>query len=324
MGGELMKKFFNGRPERVVFYSGLLLVLLLLLVGTGVVLFGGSGNVLATVGSEKITKTQYEETLKKYYKDPASATAEEKKTVFSKMVEESIVRQEAKKLEIADPSETEIVTYLNNRGRFSGNAEEFKTIPAEDKTNLENVARVSILKDKITDKVVTAKTGNIAVARFDRSLEYSGIPADQLEKDKTYAKSKIDAYLAELKAGTKTIKQVMEALDNDPVIGKPAWNNANNYVFSFSLTNAEFTERGQLSGSANLWDSIDKQGKGLSEVILCKDKKPEGEKQELKAMDAFYAIISVDTEKGGSATYEEWLKAKMSEYKVDVNKINLG
>jgi hypothetical protein len=57
----------------------------------------------------------------------------------------------------------------------------------------------------------------------------------------------------------------------------------------------------------------------MSDVILCKDRKSVKDGP-IEEMDAFYAVVNITKASSGASSYNEWLKNKMSEYKVNLDK----
>jgi hypothetical protein len=294
------------------FYIGVGAVLLLTIVGVGTAFFyKGSGYIL--VGKDKITKAQYEKLLAKYNSDTASMEADEKKVILEKAVEASILRQEGEKLGIT-VSDKDIKDYLSAQGVTT---ETYDRADENEKFTYRTGALVEILKPKVSEKVVGAKEGQVAIARFDRYLERDDTDPAKTAADKEHAKAKIEEYLAQVKAGTKTFKEMMDALDSDPQTGKQRWNGS--YDFSFDLTPEEYKLKGTLSGSKSFWDAVSSQPEGMSDVILCKDRKSVKDGP-IEEMDAFYAVVNITKASSGASSYNEWLKNKMSEYKVNLDK----
>lgn len=317
-----MGKFNIKNPQMLFFWIGTAVVFVLMIVGLWATL-SYDPNLLFMVGQTKITRDDYNVLLKDYNNGSdnySQIQKEDKLAVLQKAAEIEIVKQQAEKMGIT-VSEDELNKFMDET-EIAKAVKGFANLKAEDQEFLRKIGNAEILKTKIEKEVSGFKEGSVAVARFDKYYESDIKKGAELlkltEDERKYAKEKIDLYYKELKDGTKTFKQVMEALDNDSRIGRPGWKNTNTYIFSFDFNKQDYADRGKLSGSSSLWQAIQGQAKGTSTVGVFKDLKNNSKNTAVQAeKDAFFAIINVTNSKDGAITFESWLDQKIKEYKIN-------
>lgn len=300
-----------------------------LVIGTTLAyLFISNMDTLASVGSKKITKRDLNEQIygidfQGSIDNPKQISLEEKKKILDRLVEQKIAELESKQLGVVSPNEEELETEIARRigGNYTSYSEEQRKITKK------NVSSDMIV-EAIKNKIIGWREGKFILVRFDKAYEDTddiSNPSviEAANVDKQYAQSLADNIYQDIKSDKITFEQGMAKADNDPRVGKPAWNiTSGNYTFSNTFSKEQSIQKGVLAASKNFWSEVFNVGENqVSEpkLISIDDTSQNG------SHEALFAIIKVEkSNKSNFSSYEEWLNKKKAEYKVKYYYKKLG
>lgn len=309
-----MKKIFENKP-RFIFWAGFLAVLMLTVVG---IFYSDKmtkdRNLLATVGEEKIMVEDLNRAIYgiEFAGTPEIPTTpvneEERKRMIEELITRSLVRQELKRLGI-EVTEDEVSLYIEQ------NVPDFDSYTPEQKNLTRAGVKDMISIEKIKDSQIAWREGRVLIARFDRA--YQEIPANMEElfaSDRKYARQLIEGLHTRVKAGEISFEKAMDLANNDPVIGKPAWDEIT-YTFSTEFSREDSKSRGILSISADFWDKIFQiKERGISEIQTAKLEAIDG--SSVEQIESLYFVAEVTDLQEGFKNYEDLIKALSERFKV--------
>ncbi|MBW6432092.1 SurA N-terminal domain-containing protein, partial [Patescibacteria group bacterium] len=181
-----MNKAFDNKP-RLIFGVGFFVILVMI----GVVFFTGlkskdaSDETLAMVGSEKITKKDVDERIVNGLRlDPESVTEDRRAEVLESITEQKIIFQKADELRLS-VTQQEIVSFAElSNGQFQ-NPNDHSGV---NKEGIERAIKFQILKNKVTDMVISKFEADYIKIRFDRHFpDVNNGTDEERKKDKEYA-----------------------------------------------------------------------------------------------------------------------------------------
>lgn len=183
--------------------------------------------VLATVGAEKITKTDLNELIyaadyKGSISNPVDVSQEKKNEYFSQLVRWSATKQEASKLGIT-VSDSEYQKELKLRLGEKNYANFAKLYTKSQQELTKKVVTNEALSAKVEKEVVTSRAGQVIVARFDKyagaapteftdtqKAEWERVKTQSYQADKLYAQTKINSIYKDLTVGKITGDQAVK------------------------------------------------------------------------------------------------------------------
>lgn len=271
-------------------------------------------DVLAVVGSEKITRQDLNQALfgidfAGSATNPGSAgNAEAQKILLAELVERSVVKQEAEKRGVT-VSDTDV------KAAALVSEPDFENRSSEEQAVILEVAKSQLLKEALRTKIQTYVDGGYILVRFDKYLGNNNDTA-KYAKEKTEATTYVATLKSDLSTGKTTFAKAQEAVLAHPTFGTTAFSaagfnalitgNLNKDVYENNLgiiTDSSFlslvsgTQAGKTSEPTLLKVSVSSDGKTTSQV------------------DGLYAIVKVDSiHKGEADNYETWLSEKVAEY----------
>lgn len=311
-----MGKFFENKP-RAFFVVGIIVVAVLATVGVvASLLTDKNEDVLAIIGGEKITREEFNEVASGLSlgadSDTSQIPAEVKQQMLDKLVETVVLEKKAKDLGIEVPQNeiAERAATLNK---------DYAKYNATQKGYIEKNARLELLREKVSEKILSWSAGKFIFARFDAhfNTEPTNLSPENRTKlaasDKVYAKKLIDDVYAKINSGQMTFEQGMTKVNSDPVIGKPIWEEWR-VTWSQAYTKQDSIERLYPSSSPDFWDKIASAEVGkVSEPMVTKSLLEEGAVvgKGGDSVDGMYLIVKKESGQQGEATnYEDWLKAE--------------
>jgi uncharacterized repeat protein (TIGR02543 family) len=293
-------------------------VVVSLVVTGGFWLYYGNSNkdVVAVVGKEKITKDNQEEAA--YGVDFSEKGYDEllpeiKEQLDARLILDSIVRQEAKKLGLT-VTDTEIRSNIKlNEDKESGWI--YDNFDKNKQAIIWEGTRVNLLKNKVVDAAVSRKEGTYLNFNFHKFIADSSyaIPgngdAKLFSEHKEYAKKLADKISEQLSKDEITIDQAKQILLNDPTIGTDALK-PRTPSMSMEFTADEYMHSERIFANDVFKEATKSLGsKQTSQPIV--------DKANFDAVESEYRYIVIYIENSNSGTYnsyEEWLSAKTSEY----------
>lgn len=237
--------------------------------------------ILAKVGDEYLYETDLNYELSYY---PASNTGEPEAVLFNKMVEDSIILQEAAKEELVKLDET-----IYN---------------SADKDYEKRIETVLRLKDEI-DQKATNLEGGVATIWFHNQKP----GAAGYEKGKQLAGEQMKTLLVDLNAGKITIKQAGDRIKANQSLAQVDSSWRGNAYFDFAVSNGQ-----KITYSPDVDKEILKLNKGqTSPILVGKDLDPETGKQ----IEAVYMIAQVTNRATSQdVSYDKWLAEKKKAYEI--------
>lgn len=311
-----MKKFFENKP-RAWFIIGSVLLLVLTATAIGINYLAGNSDVLARVGDEEITKSDLSQAAYGLAFDTTEADSlsqENKDLLLAKLVEQEIARQEADKLGIT-VTDAEI---LENIQKNLGSS--YDKYTEEQKAQTRSNTRAELLLQKVKDQSLGYREGQYLVFNFhkyfnttNKDYQTTGTgDAALIEKQKTEALRLATELSDKLRAGTVTFEDAKKTLLANKLVGESAMLPRTPVMWSDFDKNI-FTEGLDVFSKNNIKDGVFALSKGeVSEPLVDSDNF-DGETKEYR-----YLIFNITNSSAGQyKTYEEWLNAKKTEYKVN-------
>lgn len=264
------------------------------------------------VGSEKITQKAinraiYAFDFKGTPEDPDSKDKEElKQSVIKNLIEESVIRQEAKKRGIS-VSEEEVVE------RSKQQVKDYEQRPEIQKELTREGSESYLLKEKIKESIVGYGDGKYILIRFENNL---GKDDAKYKEEKAEAKKYADDLYSRIKSGAITFEEAQKEVEAHSLFGKE---NFDKLGFSVIITGS-FNQTVYENGVGIIRDpqfrsviSSTKPG-NISAPSVLQVTLPE-EAGGIGPIDGIYTIVKVNNFKGGETdNFEEWLVAKKDEY----------
>lgn len=298
--------------KTLIILSSSLALLALIIAGVLGYFYYTNKDVVARVGSEKITTSDLNRAIFGFDfrgtpEKPESAGSEAvKKQVLDKLIEQSIIRQEAAKRDI---SVDEKLVQKDATETLS----DIRLRPMEQQEAVRDASRAKLLEEALKEKILGYKEGDYLLIRFDKYLD-KGPESPEFLAEKKQAQK----YALELSARLNENKITMEAakkeLEAHPLFGTDAFAkvgyqvlitgalNKNVYDLDLgmlkdqdfrSLVNS--TNEGSLSEPRTL--SVAKQG------------------EDFPSVEGIIAIVKINKVFGGEASnFTEWLDSKKAEY----------
>jgi parvulin-like peptidyl-prolyl isomerase len=273
-------------------------------------------NVLATVGTEKVTVADLNEDIwginfSGTPENPGKKlTDDEKKRQLDKLIEQRIAYLEAQKLGIK-VTEEELEAAISER--VGKNFDEYSS---QEKNATRKAIKASLLLEKVQFAQMAKIAGKFVIVRFDRAWQDLIENKDTVvASDKEYAKTLVDRLYQEVSSGTKTIEQAMKEADADKVVGMPKWAAPDNYTFS-----KEFKADAPLTPDSTAFKSTNFAKLAFENVVKDGVSKPAMantmDDETKKSVDSFYFFFKPTVYTNGYAKYSTWLDDKYKEYNV--------
>ncbi len=319
-----MKNLFKKHPQLLVFWAVLALVFISVLAFVGYLYFDKWQNkdLVLKVGSEKITKTDLNE---KYYgisldgdindtqlAEKLKIDEEQRNYFLDNLVEESLVRQYAEENNISVTDEE--VTSLAEKEVTNWNI-----ITEEQKSYAFKQQKANLLKQKVSDKVVSWKKGRYIEIRFDKHFVVAdSLTAEQkavktatqeadIKFDREYADKIKDEIYKGLTDGTMTFDQAKEKVINDKVL------DYKDSDFTLDVPYVEFDtlnspEDENLLERPDFKDILSVAKKGvIQKPFVRKLDYGDWNNGKVDFKDSLWTILVVDEEKEGDSTsFRSW------------------
>lgn len=277
--------------------------------------------VIASVGGEKIYQKDLNELiysmdynntdLNRFGKDAKKIET----SLLDTLIEQKILDIKAKELGIT-LSDEEILNQARAELR------EFDQYDTTRQVITKEAAKAKLLKDKISEKVLTWRSGKFILIRADVNFHTlpTNLSFDERSKlipeDLKYAQDLVNSIYNKVKNGEIAFEKGMEMANNDPRLGISAWKGWK-MTFSQAFTKEDSLLKPYPASAPNFWEEVDKINVGeLSQPIILKvtlgEDSPAGKKDQL--VDGLYLIVKSDQGNNGEATsYNEWLLKAKSE-----------
>lgn len=298
-------------------YSRKIIIGVLAFVGISLVAVGGTwwnyrnstiygSDVLATVGSEEITKTDFKHLAYVILRQgtPDNPTLPEdtgdREQILNTAIEKVLVTSEAKTLGLT-VTDAEALTSLTTKDpRFTTGVVGASDILEYEKYLLE--------KDKITEKIGGDKSGSVIIAREDLYYPLDGALTADIENkiaaNYTYSEQFINDIYAKLVAGTITSAQAIDQEKTDTTIGENA-NPLTQTFHSGTFSASDYRLRSGLLVHPEVLAAIDslKAGEISKPVQIVSAENIVGDHKNLG-----WVVIALDKNSGESGqTFVDWL-----------------
>lgn len=335
-----MKELFKNKPQKVVFWAGFFVVLLLTVVGVSTkflykeVQEKNDPDVIAVVGGEKIRKADFNKrvfgtNLIGTPSEPVETNDKEKEAFLNELVEDKIIALEAKKNNVTI-SETELME------KTKAEVPDYTTLGAAEKDAIFANRKSYFLKEAFKEKAEKKYWGDYVLFRFDKYYQMGekDLPGEgdqaKIEEQKKYAEKLANEVSAKLTSGAITFEQAKEIVNNDNSISLKAFAPQTPNIHG-TFADFEYSDRLMYFDSnsySGFLENVTKlKAEETSKPFMVSGYPSDARKGDMSPI--FYAIVKVNKVTGGeidlgSMTYEQWLEQKKKEYKVELFFSNLS
>ncbi len=262
-----------------------------------------NSNVIAVVGGKDITKDQLDDKIFGLNFNPNQKVDDgTKKQLINELIETEIINQAAARLGVT-VSRDEI------QKQASANVPGYQTLTAREQTLITRNAEFEVKRDKVKEKVISWREGELANIRFDRHFEInSNGTKDQVAADKKYAQDLANNLYSQVVAGKITFEDLMNQVNNDKYI------DIKTYPGRWPAQARKFTKDDYYFSFQAFKQKVAAMAKGdISKPFALQETLSNG-----KLGDEFsYMIVKVDSAHNGEAdSYDAWLSKEKQELNV--------
>jgi hypothetical protein len=265
-------------------------------------------NVLAVVGTKKITKTDLDNSLYGITlgSDSSSVTESQKEDVLSNLVKKEIFIQNAVRLGIS-------VTDTEIQVRAAEIVPNYAKLIDKQKNMVLDNAKNQLIQEKVTTAVVRDYQGDYVMVRYDKyHPDMLAGTDEQTAALKASVQPVAQNIYNQIKAGTMTFDAATTLVNDDPTVA------LSTYPGNLGDEGGQFTATSSISQGTNFLETVRDMKKDELKLFSVKmntisaDAKP-------AQLDGSFVVVRLTTIKTGEAdTIEQWLQDQANKSKVEV------
>ncbi len=279
---------------------------------------GYNPDILATVGSEQVTKSDLNQAiygleLKGTPDNPGTTVSDEfKQQLLDEQIERKILDQEAKKLNIT-------VTAAETESKAIELVPDFNDRVSPEKAVIRNNAYYDLLKAKVTDVQISSAAGDYILVRFDKYLYGVSANTDKYNTEKTEATRLANELYTKLSSGQITFDEAQKLLSENIILGQATWD-ALSYLPAVGGKFDKDAFNNQIGGLADKRIRDEILATAVNTVsqpkIITVDIPKDDDLESVGETKEGFYLISKTTAKTVTdyADYDAWLTAKLKQY----------